>query len=53
MGRYASSSALPWVVGASGYASQDVPNARELPFLKGAIDKLRISGVERDFASAF
>jgi hypothetical protein len=45
--------ALPWVVGASIYASQDVPNTRELPFLNGAIDNLRISGVERDFSSAF
>ncbi len=45
--------ALPWVVGASIYASQDVPNARQLPFLNGAIDNLRISGVERDFSNAF
>ncbi len=44
---------LPWVLGASIYASQDVPNARELPFLNGAIDNFRISNVERDFASAF
>lgn len=44
---------LPWVVGASVYASQDVPNARELPFVNGAIDNLRISAVTRDFASAF
>ncbi len=44
---------LPWVVGASIYASQDVPSSRELPFLNGGIDNLRISAVERDFTSAF
>jgi hypothetical protein len=26
---------------------------REFPFLNGAIDNLRISGVQRDFAAAF
>jgi hypothetical protein len=44
---------LPWVIGASIYASMDPPNVRQLPFLNGAIDNLRISAVERDFAAAF
>ncbi len=44
---------LPWVVGASIYASMDPPNVREFPFLGGAIDNLRISAVQRDFAAAF
>ncbi len=45
--------ALPWVIGASIYASMDPPNVRQFPFVNGAIDDLRISAVERDFASAF
>jgi hypothetical protein len=45
--------ALPWVIGASIYASMDPPNVRQFPFLNGAIDNLRISAVERAFQDAF
>jgi hypothetical protein len=44
---------LPWIIGASIYASMDPPNARQFPFLNGAIDNLRISAVERNFQGAF
>lgn len=45
--------ALPWILGASVFASMNVPDERQLPYIDGAIDNFRISRVTRDFAAPF